>query len=80
MKTLDFNCDITNSWQQVTATTNLTSHFIPINLKMSYIILIRESTPEDTLQINFLVKAAYLSNVNTAWCNALFKEVRFYNK
>lgn len=42
---------------------------------MSYIVIIRETTPRDAPYINELVKNAYLSNVNTAWMNALFKEV-----
>lgn len=44
---------------------------------MSYIILIREYSPQDAPCITELVKNAYLSNVNTGWCNAIFKEITF---
>lgn len=42
---------------------------------MSYVVAIREYKYNDAPLVNELVKNGYLSNVNGAWCTALFKEV-----
>lgn len=48
-------------------------------LKMSYIVVIREQNYKDAQYINDLVRGAYLSNVNSAWYNALLKEVKVFD-
>lgn len=42
---------------------------------MVHYIVIRESTLQDTQQINDVIRNAYLSNTLTSWFNALMKEV-----
>lgn len=44
---------------------------------MTHIITIRKANSSDESAITEVVRKAYLSNVNKAWCTALTKEVNF---